>query len=80
MEVVKAKDLYFQPRVDNLSNELKKCIKKLNEISYEIDRYLDSEMIDIFQLNVMMDHRKILRETKTAIQNRIQRIRLETLN
>ena len=80
MEVVKAKDLYFQPRVDNLSNELKKCIKKLNEISYEIDRYLDSEMIDIFQLNVMMDHRKILRETKTAIQNQIQRIRLETLN
>lgn len=80
MEVIKAYDLYFQPRIDNLTIELQKCIEKLDDISHEIDRYLDSEMIDIFQLNVMMDHKQMLWETKSAVENQIQRIRLETLN
>ena len=80
MEVIRAKDLYFQPRIDNLSIELNKCIDKLNEITKEIDIYLDSEMIDILQINVMMDHKQMLEETKKAVENQIQRITLETLN
>ena len=80
MEIVRAHDLYFQPRVDNLTHELQKCVEKLEDISKEIDRYLDSEMIDIFQLNVMMDHKQMLEETKSAVENQIQRIKLETLN
>jgi len=80
MEVIKAKDLYFQPRIDNLSIELHKCVDKLDEITKEIDIYLDGEMIDIFQLNVMMDHKQMLAETKKAVEDQIQRITLETLN
>jgi hypothetical protein len=80
MEVIKAKDLYFQPRVDNLTKELQKSVAKIDEISDIIDNYLDSNVIDMFQLNILLDHKQNLEDTKKAVENQIQRIKLETLN
>lgn len=78
--MITANDLYYLPRVKNLEREALKCYQELIELTNEFNNYLHFEIFDIMVINVLNDRRQTVRDTIEALENQIERLKLETLN
>ena len=80
MEIVKGEDLYYLPRVENLRREYEKCAQRLFELQEQFDELIHFETCDPYTLNLIEDQKWTVQELMDAIEDQIERLRLETLN
>jgi hypothetical protein len=77
---VKAKDLYYLPRVENLEKEYKKCEETFTKLEEEFENGLHFETISCLQLTVLSDRMEVIKSLMESLENRIKTLRLEISN
>jgi len=78
--MIKAHDLYYLPRVENLRREYGKCEKKYRELQEEFDHSLDFETGSCYTLNILADKMQTVSDLMVALEDQIERLRLEISN
>ena len=78
--MIKAKDLYYLPRIKNLKREYKMCEEKLKILQEEFDNKVHSETGSYYLLTVLSDKIHMVLDLMKSLENQIKILKLENLN
>ena len=78
--MIKAHDLYYLPRVENLKKEQEKCKERLKFLEDDFEHRLHFETISYPQLTVLQDQMQTVMDLMSALEDQIEVFKLEISN